>query len=108
MKKQLYLIALSAVVISGAAWSSGHKIDAHYSAADAQLIAQSSVNSATNMDTDTTFASPDTMTYCLLPAKVRNLRRGKVHITPRKVVKTTRVECDINGGQIVEEATSTS
>ena len=56
---------------------------------------------SSNLSASEPTPSADELTYCLLPGKVRNLGARMVYVSPRKPVLSTRVECDIRGGEVL-------
>lgn len=93
MKKSMLFSALCAAALLASGCSSTPNID--QSIAEVDLARQGSANTPADL------ANPDEMAYCLLPGKVRNLGTRMVYVSPRKRVLSTRVECDIRGGEIL-------
>lgn len=97
MKKFTFFSVLCATAALASGCSSTPNID--QSVAEVEL-AKGSVNSSAAL------GNPDEMAYCLLPGKVRNLGSRMVYVSPRKRVLSTRVECDIRGGEILVDSSA--
>ena len=100
MKKFICLSAVCTAALLATGCSSTPQVNQHV--AEIDLARQGVPNSAAAM------GNPDEMAYCLLPGKVRNLGSRMVYIAPRQRVLSTRVECDIRGGEILVDGAASA